>query len=255
MITSLLLDQPSIRHGFFTRKDGVSDGIYASLNVGVGSQDDPSHVAENRFRAAAMLDATSDQLFTPYQIHSPDAVLVDDAADLEDRPRADALVTRRRDIVIGIVTADCVPVLLADPASGVVAALHAGWKGTLAGIVPNTVATMEQAGADKGKICAAIGPCIAQASYEVGPEVQAQFTDANPARASLFAPSTRPGHFMFNLAGAVADNLRDAGVQHIDQIAHATYAMDEDYFSYRRATHLAEPDYGRQLSAIRLIDA
>ena len=245
-VISTLLQSP---HGFMTRQGGVSSGIYESLNCGIGSADDADHVTTNRQRVVAAVSDGPVQLLTPFQVHSPDAVIVTES-NREDRPEADALVTQLPDLTIGIVTADCVPVLLEDTASGTVAAMHAGWKGTLAGIVKNTVNTMVKAGAKRESIGAAIGPAIAQSSYEVGPEVLEAFQRDDSAWADYFIPSGKAGHHLFNLPGVVAEQLKLAGIQQVDSLNLDTYTLKDRFFSYRRSTHRREVDYGRQLSAI-----
>ncbi len=241
-----------IRHGFFTREGGVSTGIYSGLNCGLGSSDDPALVQKNRSRVAQDLGVSQHNLVTPYQTHSPDVAVVDASFDTSNRPQADAMVTQMPGRAIGIVTADCVPVLLHDPTSGTIGALHAGWKGTLSGIVQNTVATMVQMAGTQAFICAAIGPCIAQQSYEVGPEVLSAFLADDTGWANYFVPSDRRDHHRFDLGGVVENLLDKAGVARIDRIDHDTYVLEALYYSYRRATHRTESDYGRQLSAIVL---
>ncbi len=250
-LTARTLAASGIAHGFFTRRGGVSRGVYRSLNVGRGSGDDPAHVAANRARACAMLDAAA--LVTPYQVHGADVHVLDAATDPGAAPpRADAVVTTRRGIAVGVVTADCVPVLLADPGSGVIAAAHAGWRGALAGICAATIAAMERRGARRMRIRAAIGPAIAQASYEVGAEVRDSFLAAFP-EARRFFRQAGSGRHLFDLVGLVAARLAAAGIDMVEVLAGDTYADAERFFSYRRSTHLGETDYGRQLSAIALI--
>lgn len=252
MITAPLLDTADgIRHGFFSRVGGVSEGLYASLNCGLGSRDRPDHVATNRARAVARLAAEADALVTLYQVHSPTVVEVAQPWGAGGAPKADAMVTRSPDVVLGILTADCAPVLLADAAARVVGAAHAGWRGALSGIVEATVSAMVALGADRGRIVAAVGPCIAQDSYEVGPEFPGRFTAEDAASAGFFVAAERPGHFRFDLRGYVAARLARAGVRQATSIAADT-ASDADYFSYRRACLNGEPDYGRGLSAIAL---
>ena len=247
-----LNDASGIRHAFFTREGGVSDGLFGSLNCGFGSGDAPERVAENRARAMAALDLAPDRLVTCHQIHSPDVVTVEAPWRREDNPRADALVTGRPGIALGILTADCVPVLLADPAASVIGAAHAGWKGALGGVVATTVAAMVALGAKPGRTRAAIGPCIAQRSYEVGPEFPGPFLAADAANADFFAPARRPGHFMFDLAGYVERRLARADVGNIQRAPCDTVAEETRFFSYRRACLKGERDYGRALSAISL---
>ena len=242
---------PGIRHAFLTRQGGVSSGLFSSLNCGYGSGDDNANVRANRERAADAIDLGADDLATLYQVHSADVVEVSAPWSQEERPKADALVTRTPGLGLGILTADCVPVLFADPQAGVVGAAHAGWKGALSGVVEATVAAMERLGAARADISAAIGPCIRQASYEVGPELRQAFIDADEASAGFFTASKRDGHFMFDLAGFVSRALADAGVKGED-VGIDTYADEERFFSYRRTTHKGEPDYGRGISLIRL---
>jgi YfiH family protein len=247
-----LNDASGVRHAFFTREGGVSDGLFGSLNCGFGSGDMPERVAENRARAMAMLDLAGDRLVTCHQIHSPDVVAVEAPWRREDNPRADALVTVRRGVALGILTADCVPVLLADPAAGVIGAAHAGWKGALDGIVAATVEAMVGLGAAPGRMRAAIGPCIAQRSYEVGPEFPAPFLAADAANGDFFAPARRQGHFMFDIGGFVERRLIEAGIGAIQRAPCDTVAEETRFFSYRRACLKGETGYGRALSAIVL---
>jgi len=242
-----------IRHAFFTRAGGVSDGVYASLNGGVGSSDAPANVAANRARMASSLGVPPDRLLTCYQIHSPDvfvAVAPWDAA--ATRPRADAVVTATPDLAIGISTADCGPVLFADPNAHVIGAAHAGWRGALAGVTDSTIAAMERLGAVRSSITAAIGPMIRQPNYETGPDLHERFLAADRANARFFQPSARAGHFMFDLAGYIAARLAAAGIGTIEDVDACTYADPERFFSYRRMTHRGEPDYGRHVNAIVL---
>ena len=239
-----------IRHGFFTRAGGVSSGIYASLNAGIGSRDAAENVAENRARMAAGLGVGPDCLLTCYQIHSAEVVTATAPWAAAARPRADAIVTRTEGLAIGIATADCSPVLLADPHARVVGAAHAGWRGALAGVTDAAIDAMEQLGAARGRIVAAIGPMIRQPNYETGPELKSDFIAADPANACFFAPSVRPGHFLFDLAGYVAARLTAAGVETVVDLGACTYGEPDRFFSYRRMTHHGEPDYGRHVSAI-----
>jgi polyphenol oxidase len=249
-----LNDAASIRHAFFTREGGVSAGLFGSLNCGFGSGDAPEKVAENRARAMAALDLAPDRLVTCHQVHSPDVVTVAAPWRREDNPRADALVTDRRGIALGILTADCVPVLFADADAGVIGAAHAGWKGALGGVVAATVAAMARLGAAPGRMRAAIGPCIAQRSYEVGPEFPASFLAEDEANGDFFAPARRSGHFMFDIAGYVERRLIAAGIGTIQRAPCDTVAEATRFFSYRRACLKGEKDYGRGLSAIVLED-
>jgi polyphenol oxidase len=249
-----LNDAAGIRHAFFTREGGVSEGLFGSLNCGFGSGDAPARVAENRARAMAALDLAPDRLVTCYQIHSPDVVTVETPWRREDNPRADALVTRQRGVALGILTADCVPVLFADAEAAVIGAAHAGWKGALGGVIAATVAAMVELGAAASRIRAAIGPCIAQRSYEVGPEFPAPFLAADAASGDFFVPARRPGHFMFDLAGYVERRLLEAGIGATQRAPCDTVAEEVRFFSYRRACLRGEKNYGRGLSAIVLED-
>jgi polyphenol oxidase len=252
MVKAETLALPGISHAFFTREGGVSSGVYASLNGGVGSRDSAAHVAENRARMAAALGLTPRQLLTAYQMHSPHVVVAETSWTLEARPRADGIVTRMRGLAIGVSTADCGPVLLAEPKARVVGAAHAGWRGALAGIVEATVAAMERLGAARGEIRAAIGPMIRQQSYEVGPDLIARFAAEDPASKPFFVPAQRLDRALFDLAGYVAARLRRAGVGRIEDTGSCTYADPARFFSYRRAGHRAEDDYGRHVNAIAL---
>ncbi|MDE8653735.1 peptidoglycan editing factor PgeF [Novosphingobium album (ex Liu et al. 2023)] len=236
-------------HGFLGRRGGVSRGDVAGLNVGHGSGDDPALIAENRARAIAAVRPGA-RLVTVYQIHSPDCVTVADPWPEADRPRADALVTDRPGLLLGIFTADCAPVLLADREAGVVGAAHAGWKGAVAGVTDRTIAAMERLGARASRIVAAVGPCIAQPSYEVDEGFRDRFLAEDADNARFFAAGARTGHRQFDLAGYVAARLALAGIAHVDRLGLDTYAAPERFFSFRRATHRGEPAYGRQISLI-----
>ncbi len=247
-LTAPTLD--GIAHGFFGRRGGVSIGELASLNCGLGSGDDPALIAENRRRVAdAVLPGAA--LTGVYQVHGNRCIIVDDKSDLTARPEADALATRTPGIVLGILTADCVPVLFADREAGVIGAAHAGWKGALAGITDATLAAMESLGASRVNIAAAIGPCIGRASYEVDDAFVERFTADDPANERFFAAG-KPGHAMFDIAAYVAARLAAAAVTRIAIGGQDTYALQQDYFSYRRACHQGENSYGRQLSVIGL---
>ena len=252
MITLGALVSDGIRHGFFTREGGVSDGIFASLNCGFGSNDDAAKVVENRRRAMAALGLAPDRLAICHQIHSPDVITVETPWRHEDRPRGDAMVTRQPGVALGVLTADCAPVLFADREARVIGAAHAGWRGALTGVLEATVAAMEKLGAAKARIAAGIGPCIAQASYEVGPEFPAPFLAEDAAHARFFRPATRAGHFTFDLAGYVAHRLQRLGVAQVERTGGDTAAEAARFFSYRRSCLRKEPDYGRELSAICL---
>jgi hypothetical protein len=243
-----------IRHAFFTRSGGVSHGVYASLNGGAGSNDTPGNVAENRARMAASLGVSPDHLLTAFQIHSPDVVVAETPWTREQRPRADAIVTRVPKLAIGVSTADCGPLLLADNEAGVVGAAHAGWRGALTGVIEATVAAMERLGADRPRIAAALGPTIRQPNYEVGPEFVERFLAADSANSRLFKPSQRAGHAMFDLTGYIAERAQRAGIAHFEDLGLCTYADPERFFSYRRTTLRREPDYGRHVNAIAVVD-
>ncbi|MGY2047459.1 peptidoglycan editing factor PgeF [Methylobacterium sp. JK268] len=242
---------PGLRHAFFTRQGGVSEGLYASLNGGLGSGDDPARVAENRRRMTAHLGVAPASLVSLYQVHSADCVIVE--APFPERPRADGMATRVPGLGLGILTADCGPILFADAESRVVGAAHAGWKGALTGIIESTLDAMERLGAARGRITAVLGPTIGRANYEVGPEFRDRFLAAAPDNARFFAPSPdRADHALFDLPGYIAGRLRRAGVGTIADLGLCTYADADRFYSYRRTTHRAEPDYGRLVSAIAL---
>jgi YfiH family protein len=242
---------PGIRHGFFTRDGGVSDGVYASLNGGVGSKDLRANVDENRARMAKALAVRPERLLTCYQIHSPKVVEAREPWSHETRPHADAIVTREKALAIGVSTADCGPVLFADPQAQVIGAAHAGWRGALGGVLEATVVEMERLGASRSRIVAAAGPMIHQPSYEVGAELVEKFVASDADNARFFAPG-QPGHFMFDLPGYVVARLKRLGLAAIDNLALCTYADPARFYSYRRTTHRAEPDYGRHVNAITL---
>lgn len=236
-------------HGFFGREGGVSGGIYAGLNCGTGSYDNKLAVAENRRRVAAAMGMKPENLTTVHQVHSPNVVVVN-ATITGNPPQADAMVTDVPGVLLGILTADCAPVLFADHNAGVVGAAHAGWGGAYGGVLENTVMAMEKLGADRARIRAVVGPCIAQASYEVGPEFIDRFSADD--RAQYFIRSDRAGHYRFDLPAYAIGRLRGAGLQRIAVLAMDTYTEADYFFSYRRATHHGEPDYGRQISVIGL---
>jgi YfiH family protein len=240
----------AILHGYFTRLGGVSDGIYRGLNVGLGSNDEREKVNENRRRVANWFDLPVERLATVHQVHSPDVVVVDDDYDGK-RPAADALVTATPGIALGVLAADCGPILFADPENRVVGAAHAGWKGALTGVLENTIDAMEKLGANRATITACLGPSISQASYEVGPEFVERFLNQDPSYERYFVASSKPGHSMFNLPALTVDRLRAAGVR-AESLGLCTYPDSERFFSYRRTTHNNEPDYGRQISAIAI---
>ena len=242
---------PGIAHGFFGRHGGVSEGIYASLNCGPGSNDDKAHVDENRRRVREAMAVGA--LNTLYQVHSPIAVTVTGPWENGPPPQADAMVTAVPGIALGILTADCAPVLLADPKARVIGAAHAGWKGAIGGVIEATLSAMEKLGAQRESIIAAVGPCISQANYEVGPEFHARFVTEDSAFGRFFVPSERAQHYRFELESFAADRLRTASVDKIETLGACTYARDADFFSFRRTTHRGEKDYGREISAIALL--
>jgi YfiH family protein len=247
----LLSAIPGLRHAFFSREGGVSEGIYAGLNGGLGSQDDAANVAENRRRMAEQMRVAPENLVGVHQVHSPDVVVATGPWQSTARPRADALVTRTEGIAIGITAADCGPILFVDPNARLIGAAHAGWKGALTGVLESTIDAMERLGAERGGIVAAIGPLIRQHSYEVGSEFVERFLDADAGNAMFFLPGERDGHSMFDLAGFIRMRLENAGVLMIDDTGIDTYS-DERFYSYRRSVHRKEPDYGRHLHAIAL---
>jgi polyphenol oxidase len=243
-----------IRHGFFTRNGGVSQGVYASLNGGVGSNDAPDKVAENRARMATALGVARDRLLTAYQIHSPDVVAAETPWTKEARPRADAMVTRVPRLALGVSTADCGPLLFADSQARVIGAAHAGWRGAFTGVIEATIAAMEKLGAERSRIAAALGPTIRQPNYEVGPEFVARFTQADAENARFFAASPKADHAMFDLAGYIAARIQRAGIGQFEDLGLCNYADPERFFSFRRMTHRGEADYGRHINAIALTD-
>jgi YfiH family protein len=247
----LLSAIPGLRHAFFTRDGGVSSGIYESLNGGIGSNDDPTHVAENRRRMAEQIGVEPKHFLSVHQTHSPNVVVTSGPWPGPSRPLADAIVTRTEGLAIGATAADCGPILLVDPRARVIAAAHAGWKGALTGIVESTVAAMEKLGAERSGIVAAIGPLIRQHSYEVGGEFVERFIETDAENALFFIPSARESHAMFDLAGFIRTRLENAGVLMIDDTGLDTYS-DQRFFSYRRSVHRKEPDYGRHVHAIAL---
>lgn len=250
VISEALEGASGIRHGFFTRAGGVSSGIYKGLNVGLGSSDDQASVIENRRRVMDWLGVQPGFLATPYQVHSPDVVVVSSPFEGE-RPKVDAVVTNTPGLAIGVHTADCGPILFADAEARVIGAAHAGWKGALGGVLENTIAAMETLGARRGAIIAVLGPSISQANYEVGAEFVARFSESHRDAGRWFRPSVKPGHSMFDLPAYTVERLRLAGVAGT-ALGLCTYADEDNYYSYRRTTHRVEPDYGRQVSAIVL---
>ena len=253
MITlGLLDDDTGIRHAFFTRQGGVSGGLYESLNCGFGSGDAAESVARNRGIALRQLGLAADRLVTCHQIHSTTVVIVVRTWLREAAPQADGMVTRVPDIALGVLSADCAPILFQDPVANVIGAAHGGWRGALGGVVEATIEQMEAIGAARGRVCAAIGPCIARNSYEVGPEFPQRFLAEDTASKSYFAPAMRTGHFLFDLPGYIEHRLARAGIGTVQQAHYDTVAEEERFFSYRRSCLRGERAYGRGLSAIVL---
>jgi len=252
-LTAGSLNLPGVAHAFFTRAGGASEGVYASLNGGVGSRDLPHAVAENRARMAAALGLPPEQLVVPYQVHSPDAIVLEAPWAPDARPRCDGVATATPGLALGVTGADCGMILFADRHARVVGAAHAGWKGALTGVVEATVAAMARLGATPANVVAALGPCIAQASYEVGPEFVAAFADAGEDADRFFVPSRREGRSMFDLKAYIAERAARAGVGRFEDMGLDTYADEARFFSFRRTTHRQEPDYGRLVSAIALV--
>lgn len=243
---------PGLRHAFFTRAGGVSRGVYASLNCGLGSSDERERVLQNRAVVAGFMGVAANKLVTVHQAHTADCVTVTTPFAHADAPRADALVTATPGIALAVSTADCTPILLADPRARVIGAIHAGWRGALGGVIEATVTAMAALGAAPERLEAAIGPTISQRNYEVGPEVLQAFLSADPAFERFFTPRDQRGHALFDLPGAVAYRLSRTGVGRVRDLGLCTYADEARFFSYRRMTHKGEPDYGRHLHAIVL---
>jgi YfiH family protein len=243
-----------IRHAFFTRAGGVSQGIYATLNGGVGSQDEPAHVAENRSRMAAALGVKPERLLSLYQIHSPNVVSAEVEWPRDQRPRADAVVTKVPGLACAVSTADCGPVLFADGGARVVGAAHAGWRGALSGVLEATIDAMEKLGAKRERIAVALGPMIRQDNYEVGGEFVTRFGETDEATQRFFKPADRAGHAMFDLPGYIRARLEQAGITQIEDLGLCTFADPERFYSYRRSTKSGESDYGRHINAIALAD-
>ena len=253
MITLAVLDHGAgVRHAFFTRQGGVSGGLYESLNCGFGSGDAAESVARNRGIAMEQLGLAADRLVTCHQIHSTTVVIVERTWPREAAPQADGMVTRVPDIALGVLTADCAPILFQDSVANVIGAAHGGWRGALGGVVEATIEQMEAIGAERGRIRAAIGPCIARNSYEVGPEFPPRFLARDTASKSHFAPAMRTGHFVFDLPGYIEHRLVRAGIGTVQQAHYDTVAEEERFFSYRRSRLRGEHAYGRELSAIVL---
>ncbi len=246
------LTAPGVAHGFFGHEGGVSTGLYAALNCGPGSKDAPEAVAENRRRVAAELggELGAAELVSLSQIHSPIVHTLDSAP--QQRLEGDAMVTATPGLALGILTADCAPVLLAEPRARVIGAAHAGWKGALDGVLEATLDAMEKLGADRGQIVAAVGPCISQGNYEVGWDFRDRFLEQGLRNRKFFIPSGREGHYRFDLEDYAAHRLTNAGIASVEKIGICTYPPENGFFSFRRTTHAGEPDYGRQVSAILL---
>jgi YfiH family protein len=250
-LRATVLEAPGLAHGFFTRHGGVSTGVYASLNGGVGSRDDPRAVAENRRRMAAYLRIDPAHFLVPYQIHSSEALVVMNA--FVERPRCDALATSIRGLGLGVTGADCGMILFADRGARVIGAAHAGWKGALSGVLEATLEAMETLGARRASTAAALGPTILQKNYEVGAEFAGRFMAESNDYKRFFSATNRAEHFLFDLPGFIAMRLRLAGIGSFEDITHDTYAEPESFYSYRRSVHKNEPDYGRQIAAIALV--
>ena len=250
MIKSDQLNLPNITHGFFTRQGGYSSDIFSSLNCGLGSGDDIVLVTKNRAKVASELGIDPSHLVSAHQVHSEDVMIVD--APFVERPKVDGLVTKKHGIALGILTADCGPVLFADQKAGVVGACHAGWKGALSGVTDNTIEAMESLGASRKNIVAVLGPTISQKAYEVGPEFPNPFLQQNKAHKKYFTSSLKNDHYMFDLPAYLIDRLKAFGVVSAVDLGLCTYGDSERFFSYRRATHAQEKDYGRLISTIAL---
>ncbi len=246
----ILSDIAGVQHGFFTRLGGHSQGIYASLNTGLGTDEDNAVILKNRKIVAEALAAR--EVVTPYQYHSSVVLSVDEAWDWQSPPKADGLVTRQKGLAIAVNTADCTPVIFADVKGGVVGIAHAGWKGTVGGVLEATIEAMVVLGSHAGDIVAAIGPTISQENYEVGPEFVEQFVTDNPDSKKFFVASERDGHAMFDLPGCVQERLEQSGLKQIENLDLCTYGDEKNFYSYRRMTHCGEADYGRQMSGVSL---
>lgn len=253
MIDSEALKLPGIAHGFFTRSGGHSTGIFASLNCGFGSGDDPDLVQMNRGNVARALGVEATNLITAHQVHSAEAIEVVTAWTRDNRPKVDGMVTKVKGIALGVLTADCGPVLFADAGAGVVGACHAGWRGALTGITDATLAAMEKLGAVRARTVAVLGPTISKSAYEVGPEFPKPFLEQDAAHAKYFTPSVKQGHFMFDLPSFLFDRLKREGAGQVRNLDLCTYSDEARFYSYRRSTHRGEQDYGRLISAIALV--
>lgn len=252
-LTAKNLALSGLRHAFFTRRGGVSEGVYDSLNGGVGSKDTPQNVGENRARMATHLGVERERLLVPFQIHSADAIVVREPWAVDARPRCDGLVTREKNLALGVTGADCGMLLFADADAEVIGACHAGWKGALTGMIDATIVAMEALGARRASTHVALGPAIGASSYEVGPEFIARFVEIDPDYKRFFAQSTRQDHHMFDLPGFIAMRVESLGVASFENLGVDTYADAARCFSYRRSVHRNEPDYGRLVSAIVLV--
>ncbi len=252
MITATSLTFPGIKHGFFTRQGGHSKGLFSSLNCGLGSGDDVAVVTQNRAQVAATMGVAQAHLVSTYQVHSANVVVVD--APFSERPKVDGMVTATVGMALGVLTADCGSVLFADENAGVIGACHAGWKGALAGVTDTVIVAMEKLGAKRANIAAVVGPTISQAAYEVGPEFSKAFIDSEMSNQKYFISSVKSHHYMFDLPRYLVDRLRAFGVGEAQDLALCTYEDEEWFFSYRRATHRKEKDYGRLISTIVLRD-
>ncbi|MBL4614019.1 MAG: peptidoglycan editing factor PgeF [Magnetovibrio sp.] len=254
MLMSQTLNLPGIRHGFLTREGGVSTAIYASLNCGPGSLDDSHAVVQNRKRALELLGLNGTQLLSCYQIHSPTVVQVNEPWEAQNAPQADAMVTNKSGLALGILTADCAPVLFCDGAAGVIGAAHAGWKGAVGGVLQATVSQMVKLGAQQNRVHAVAGPCIHQHSCEVGAELRLQVISQSAWADWCFERSPRAGHYQFDLPSYVSGELQRLNLGAVELIDHDTYGDEQRFYSYRRTTHRGEADYGRQISVIGLAD-
>jgi hypothetical protein len=250
--SAALQSQNGVLHGFFTRQGGVSTGIYGSLNCGLGSKDDPGSVAENRARVAEMLGTKPDLLLTLFQVHSAKAIVAKKPWEPNAAPEADAIVTNVPGLAIGVLTADCAPILFCDAEARVIGAAHAGWRGALSGIVESTLEAMIGLGAAPERIAATIGPAISQKAYEVGADYVERFLAVDPGAGPFFAIDADSGEPHFDLTFYVAERLAKAGITAITDLGLCTYCDESRLFSYRRSQHHGEPDYGRQISAILL---
>jgi polyphenol oxidase len=255
MIETEHLKHPGTAHGFFTRGGGHSTGIFDSLNCGLGSGDDPDHVSKNREVVARQLSIEPDNLVSAWQVHSADVVHVTKPWPQDQRPKVDGLVCNTKGIAIGVLTADCAPILFTDTQAGVIGACHAGWRGALAGVSTTTIVAMEKLGAKRDHITAVIGPTISKANYEVGPDFPSPFIAMDPDNANFFTPSIKQDHHMFDLPGYLLHRLKQAGIKISIDLDLCTYANESRFYSYRRATHRGERDYGRLISAIALVQS